>query len=227
MSQKAESTHCEELVCILIAAGNSSRLGQPKQIVKKDNESLLSRSAKLGLNSCNSVLCVLGFQAEEFKNDIQSLSVECIVNKQWQIGMGSSIACAIKQLPPQTQAVMIMLCDQWALNENDIEALVETWRKNKSQIVTSEYIDFETDQNVLGATAIFPRAYFPLLAELKEKGARKILENNRANLITVNLSSAAFDLDTPQDLEKFLTETQGIEKQSSKNNFNKSTINSY
>ncbi len=227
MSSNVALIDSENLACILIAAGNSSRLGQPKQLVKCNGETLISRSTKLALNHTQKVCCVLGFEAEMIKSEIQNLPVSFLVNEQWQVGMGSSIACAVAQLEAKARAVLIMLCDQWALEESDIQSLVNTWRKNKRQIIASKYADIRTGKMVLGAPAIFPRAYFNQLLQLKEKGARQLLESNRKNLVAVNLSSAAYDLDTPEDLEEFLTEANRIESQSTDNNFDNSTINSY
>ncbi len=188
------------LATIIIAAGNSSRLGHSKQLIIRDNENLLQSIINKAEQIDSDVYCILGYQSEQILNQINTKKTRFIVNKNWQIGMGSSIACGMKQIGKHIESVLILLCDQWALSTTDIHTLYKQWRHNRDKIVASYYQEKKSEQPTLGAPAIFPRIYFPQLAELTSTGARKLLIKNQHKLIKVNLPNAGFDLDTTEDL---------------------------
>ena len=193
----------KRLACITIAAGNSSRLGEPKQLVQLKGQSLLTHTLQLAKSVTNEVTCVLGFNAGEMSNQVADLLIPYINNLNWQQGMGTSIASGIDSLNEKVDGVLILLCDQWAINQNDLNELVLAWQSNPEKIIACKYYEAKHDQKVLGAPAIFPRAYFDELRELKETGARSLLNKHRENLLSFVLEQAALDLDTPQDLEHF------------------------
>lgn len=214
--QPSQSANQLKLACVLIAAGNSSRLGQPKQLVEIDNQSLLKRSISLGQGVSDRIFCVLGFQDRRFREEIKDLDAEILINKEWSIGMGSSIACGLEAMNDQFDGVLIMLCDQWALDEKDILSLKHQWLENPESIVASQYQDFrssdKTDQKssrkdmVLGAPAIFPKHMFSELKLLREVGARKLIYKNIKQVKKVSINNATFDLDTKEDLSFFLNQ---------------------
>lgn len=205
-------TNHTTLACITIAAGNSSRLGQAKQLLFKDGKSLLANTLELALPFCDPVYCVLGFQWRVMAEEIDQTQVKLLLNPNWQQGMGSSIAAGVEALSEDTQGVLILLCDQWQLDHESIARLVSEWRANPTKIVASEYTDHRRAMTVLGAPAIFPQQYFASLAKLKTSGARNLLMRNPHDVIPVALEAAAFDLDTPDDLAAFRSANPSIEK---------------
>jgi len=195
---------------IIIAAGNSSRLGVNKQLVEIKGVTLLERSITIAKGLENPLICVLGFEADRIKSQLALNNHDFIINNQWQNGMGSSIACGVNYFDQKPfssiNALMILLCDQYLIKLDDLQKLKAEWDKNNnSKIVASEYYEPKERKTVQGAPAIFPKDYFQQLTELKEKGARKIIQQNQHKLISVPLENAAYDLDTKNDLQKLKT----------------------
>jgi len=193
----------KRLATLIIAAGNSSRLGQPKQLVAMGGQSLLRRTAQLALQHNDNVFCVLGYQPTLIANEINDLPLTSLLHKDWQVGMGSTIAHGVEEIAGRYDAALILLCDQWALTGDDLQNLINRWQRSPDTIVASQYFDARLNRQVQGAPAIFPRAYFPQLRQLTDTGARKILQQNSNQVNSVTLKSAAFDLDTPTDLAYF------------------------
>jgi len=100
------------LEIIIIAAGTSSRLGQPKQLVDFGEKTLLQNTVDLAKSLKYKTHCVLGYSAEEIKQQINFNQVNLILNKNYRQGMPSSIALGIKNLQKDCDAVLILLCDQ-------------------------------------------------------------------------------------------------------------------
>lgn len=200
-------TDANRLAIIVIAAGSSSRLGQAKQLVRFQNETLLNKANRIANSISKSVVCVIGFEHERLQEHNQPAVTNFIVNQNWQIGMGSSIAAGVKYFSQHSnrkniEAVLILLCDQYLLTETDLKKLYSQWTMNKAQIIASQYFDRKKQQEVLGAPAIFPKKYFKDLLGLTNKGARNLLHQYRNNVIAVDLKNAATDLDTKDDLQQ-------------------------
>lgn len=197
-----------QLSVVIIAAGNSSRLGQAKQLIQYDEKSLLQHSINLAQNVSDTTFCILGFELNKFSNHIKLSKTAIITNPNWALGMGTSIAIGIKNLPQNTDAAMILLCDQYLLTDHDIEQLVKCWKKNPNKLIAAQYFDRKLNSVTIGAPAIFPKSYFLELAQLEKKGAKAILQNNSSELILIQINNAAIDLDTPEDLEKLILSQQ-------------------
>lgn len=191
------------LACLIIAAGNSSRLGQPKQLVLRNGESLLRSTINFAESISPQVVCVLGFGAERMTLELMDTCASAVVNHNWQQGMGSSIATGVKALDNDVDAIMVMLCDQWQLTQNDFNKLVQSWSLNPQQITASEYFDKRKNQSVIGAPAIFPQRYFSELCQLKDVGAKFLIEKHEEFVCKVKLANAAYDLDLVEDLAEF------------------------
>ena len=181
---------------LVLAAGASTRLGQPKQLVKLGGRPVLHRvvSSAVALAG-NAVTVVLGAHARDMTHLLAHSPASVIVNRHWEEGMGSSLRYGVAALPPACDAVLILLGDQVGVTADDLKRLATAWRGEESMIAASVY-----DQHV-GVPAIFPRLCFGELAELRgDQGARRVLERNSYRLVRVPLPSAALDLDTPEDL---------------------------
>lgn len=181
---------------LVLAAGASRRLGQPKQLVK-----LAGRPALYGVvaNAValagNAVTVVIGAHAQELTRLLAHSPASVVVNRQWEEGMAASIRRGLAALPSTCEAVLILLGDQVAVTADDLKRLASAWKEQEGVIAAATY-----DRHV-GVPAIFPRICFSELAELRgDQGARKILDRNNYRLVRVPMSNAAIDLDTPEDL---------------------------
>jgi molybdenum cofactor cytidylyltransferase len=192
------------LAIVLLAAGESSRLGQPKQLVKYGNESLLRRQSKMLLNTQADIYCILGHQSDVMTEELDGLDVSVYTNVSYKNGLGSSIRFAAKTLPERYEGMCFIQVDQWRLQTTDIETLIHAWQQFPKKI----HICHDQNKN-MGPPVIFPKSYFKELSELSgQNGAKNIVDNHIDNCNTIKLISAFDDLDTQQQLVAFTEMTQ-------------------
>lgn len=187
---------------VLLAAGPSSRLGQPKQLVKVNGETLVRRSARILLEAgIEHVLVVTGFAQQDIQNEISDLPVQVVRNPEWALGMGGSIACGAKNAPRGLDGLLVMACDQWRMESADIETLVSSWAGDISRIMLANWK--EGGAYVSGPPVIFPRNIIRELKFIeKSRGARQIIDRFIELVEFQTIENAAFDLDRPEDLER-------------------------
>jgi molybdenum cofactor cytidylyltransferase len=180
---------------ILLAAGGSSRMGRPKQLLVYKGKTLLRRATETLLNSaCDLVVVILGAEVERSKNDIEDLPVRTVLNENWQTGMSSSIRGGLEyllEIQPDLSAVVITLCDQPNITSSHIDQLTEKFRETGNEIVAAAY------GNTVGVPALFTKRFFNELLGLEgDKGARNLIKANANVLSTVPIPEALFDIDT-------------------------------
>jgi len=188
---------------IVLAAGQSSRLGQMKQLISIQEKSLLEVQLAKALTLTHQVYCVLGFKAEQLQTHIDHLPVNIIINEQWSSGMASSIAAGVEALTTDIKAVMIVLVDQWKLTAMDLFTIESCWQNNPHAIVAASAPSTITSggQEKMGPPVVFPKRYFSALAELSgEEGAKPLLKKHQQMILKVELAHAFIDLDTPKQL---------------------------
>lgn len=190
-----------KLVAILVAAGPSTRLGQPKQLVEWNGETLVRRAARL-LSSLASgpVVAVTGCEKERVAAQFEGLAVEPSYNPDWKLGMGGSIAHGARKLPEFVDGVLVGVCDQWLLSAEDLERLAASWRAAPKRIHVAAWQ--EGAAQVSGPPVIFPGHLKGDLKGMdKQRGARQIIDRQIELVDYVELPSAAQDLDRPEDLD--------------------------
>jgi molybdenum cofactor cytidylyltransferase len=189
----------DKIAALLLAAGGSSRMGRSKQLLVYEGETLLRRAAETLLSTiCSCVIVILGAEFERTRQEINDLPVDIVHNEGWRTGMSSSIRVGLSRLlqaQPDTMAVIIMLCDQPNVTASHIDMLAHEFFDSGCDIVAAEY------SRTVGAPALFARKYFNDLLNIEgDKGARKLIRSESANLSTVQMPEAAFDIDTLKDL---------------------------
>lgn len=185
---------------LILAAGGSSRLGRPKQLIRAHGKSLLEQSVGTALNaSLQQVYVVLGARFEQTEHSIKQLPVSIIRNEHWQEGIGSSISAGMQTIIKESDydAVLIMLCDQLYINTLHLQALIEAYRQKKASIIATTY------GGQTGVPALFDQKYFSDLGKLSgDTGAKKILSLHADSLHCIQFEQALIDIDTPEDLRK-------------------------
>lgn len=183
---------------IILAAGPSTRMGEPKQLLLLDGKPLIVRTVEAALASAAwPVVVVLGANVEAIRPVLSPLPVLIVENPAWPEGMAASLRTGIitlGQFSRSLDAALIALCDQPAFSASVIAELVAAQRSTGRSIVASRYA------GRLGVPALFLHDHFPALTALTgEEGARSLL-NDRAGLVAaVDLPQLALDLDTPGD----------------------------
>ncbi len=181
---------------ILLAAGSSTRLGYPKQLLQLDGETLLHRSARIALEAGVDPLCVvLGSRAETLRDALQDLPrASIVVNSEWMSGMASSLRAGLALLGYQQDHALVMVCDQISLDSDWLRTLLDASREHPERIVAGEYAGKH------GVPAIFPARYYPdLLAVEGDKGARDVLRRYPADVMALPFPAGVEDVDTTVD----------------------------
>jgi molybdenum cofactor cytidylyltransferase len=187
---------------VLLAAGPSTRLGQPKQLVEVGGECLVSHAARLALSlDPTFVTVVTGCEADRIEAELEQLPVGVVYNRNWSSGMGASINCGVRSIHKGVEGVLVMVCDQWRLEESDLERLFSAWSSDISRIVVASWK--EETAFVSGPPVIFPRKLIPELKSMQEnRGARQLIDRYMDLVDYVEMENAAHDLDRPEDLKR-------------------------
>ena len=198
---------------ILLAAGASSRMGQPKQMLPWKGRTLIRHATETALaTACRPILVVLGASAMMCQEEIKDLGISTIENPNWNEGMGTSVSAGIDsllRLESQIPAALFMVVDQPSLTHSHLESLRSEWEHTPSAIVATRY------RTKGGTPAIFPKAYFDELRLCKgDQGARDIIRRVDSKLLTPE--TPLFDLDTP---ERYSDVTQKIAGKNFTNSF--------
>ncbi len=182
---------------IVLAAGGSSRLGVPKQLLEFRGETLVRRAAKAALESvCDRVVVVVGNHAQQMRQEIGDLPVCVVENENWQAGISSSIRTGLEQIR-SPGGVVITLCDQPLMTSAVLNELISTHCKTRRAIVASTY------GTTRGVPAFFAPELFNELASLtKDEGARQIIASHPEKVATIEFPQGAVDIDTPEDRER-------------------------
>jgi len=183
----------------ILAAGASTRMGSPKQLLVVDGKPLLIRAVEAALASAAwPVVVVLGANAEQIRPALARLPVIVTENPAWAEGMAASIRAGVttlQQFSRSLDGALIALCDQPAFSADTIARLVETQRTTGRSIVAAQYAGRR------GAPALFLRQHFATLTALTgEEGARALLHGDPAAVASVDLPALSLDLDTPADV---------------------------
>ena len=181
---------------VVLAAGESSRMGQHKLLLKLGGEPLVRRVANQILEAgFDDVLVVVGYAHEAVVTALNGLPVRHVVNTDYATGMGSSFRTATGALPDST-AAMFALADQPLLTSREYRQLLNAHHSTSNGIVSLRYGE------VTAPPHLFARRFFPELAQL-EHGARPVLQRHTDVTTVLHFPpELLLDIDTPEDYER-------------------------
>jgi len=193
----------EKYGVIILGAGNSSRLGQPKQLLMYKGKTLICQMAEEAIAAVGSpVVLVTGANAPQILEKLCGFAIEIVENEQWSEGMGSSISTGMKAIAkhPGLAGVIIMVCDQPFVNAALLQQLID------QQTIAGKGIIASTYDNTAGTPVLFSNTYFDALTALEgQQGAKKILQQSTDDLALVPFPLGALDIDTAEDYQRLLT----------------------
>jgi CTP:molybdopterin cytidylyltransferase MocA len=180
------------IAAVVLAAGGSTRLGQPKQLVTLSGETLLERAIRAaGEAGCAPIVVVLGASHVEILGAVQLGDALPVINSEWRTGMASSIRLGVRTLElvaQDAEGVLLMTCDQPAVTAPHLRLLISGDRVNASRYARRN-----------GAPAYFPKKHFAdLMALAGDAGARALLAEARSE----ELVHGELDVDTAEDLAR-------------------------
>ncbi len=186
---------------IVLAAGASSRLGQPKQLIEtKDDQPLIVDLLEKALYAkCESVIVVLGSTVELIRPKISHLPVHQVFNSRWREGVGSSVSAGIRALMeghPKANGALFLLCDQPLVSAGLMREMLKKFGKTEKPLVACRY------GGTVGVPALFGKQFFPELADLQGyQGAKKIILKHQSEAEWIDFPEGVFDIDTKEDLK--------------------------
>jgi molybdenum cofactor cytidylyltransferase len=187
---------------IILAAGRSSRLGRPKQLLDLGGKPLLRATLDNALaSSLDRVFLVLGHEAVAISRALGLHPATVVVNDHFADGQASSVVAGVNALPDQTAAAMLLLGDQPGVTPAIIDGVVAAWRAADAQIAAPVY------GGTLGNPVLFRRDLFPELLRLAgDEGARRLVREHSPDVLRVpiDLSDPPPDIDTEADYQRLI-----------------------
>lgn len=190
-----------EVAAVILAAGGSSRFGRTKQLLEFEGCALIDRAIAAAIGAgCNPIAVVIGCDLEHVAPALADQDVCMVENRDWQLGIGTSIRTGVSRLchgDPAPQAVVLLSCDQPFVNADLITQLVQQWRLTNKPIVASSY------SHTLGIPALFDSSCFDELLQLPdESGAKPIILREIERVAAVHFPEGEKDIDTPDDYRR-------------------------
>ena len=186
---------------IILAAGSSSRIGSPKQLLSFNESTLLGYTIEQAKLARHPLLIILGAYADEIKKEIKQEDLHIIENIEWRKGMASSIRCGVNAMLskfPPCDAVIFLTCDQPYVDTALINKLISVHKHTRKSIVATDYGE------AIGPPVLFHKKLFPELLKLEgDTGARMIVDEYKSERTTVYFPTGIVDIDTMADYEYF------------------------
>ncbi|MDQ2659081.1 MAG: nucleotidyltransferase family protein [Verrucomicrobiota bacterium] len=188
---------------VVLAAGASTRFGQPKQLAIFNGESLVEHAVTAANSAdCAPIVVVAGAQAAAIAAAVAALPCAVAVNHDWSAGLASSIRTGLQHLltsDHDLEAILFLACDQPLVSAENLRGLIAEQQVTGKPIVASAYA------NTLGIPALFTRAFFPELLTLAgDRGAKRLFLSHREEVAAFSLPAAATDIDTISDYARLL-----------------------
>jgi molybdenum cofactor cytidylyltransferase len=192
---------------LLLAAGASSRMGQPKMLLTYQGKTLLEHLIAAATAVSDPVFVVTGEHHTAIAPVLQAAPAQLIHHPQWQEGMGSSIAAGVQGILAAgytPDEIIIAVCDQPFVDGELLRMLVITKYESAKDLVACAY------SNTIGTPALFDKKYFQALLALKgQQGAKGILQQAPSEVATVDFPLGNIDIDTPEDYERLVNSKIG------------------
>lgn len=195
---------------VILAAGASSRMGVPKQLLHVDGKSLIKRTAEMAMDTaCFPVVVVLGANRDMVRKELERMPITVIDNPYWEKGMSSSIKMGLAgayMTFKDLESIIFLTADMPFVSVKLIHKMV-----NKAEEV-SEKINDTPDivachyGGKMGIPVLFKRRVFnDLLGLTGDNGAKKIVLANKERTDTVDFPEGKIDLDTIEEYRIFLS----------------------
>jgi len=191
------------VAAVVLAAGASQRMGQPKQLLPwgRDDQPMLRHIVQTALDTpMDEVVVVLGYEIDRIAPVLEGLPVRIVVNHAWASGLSTSVRAGVDAISLTAEAAIFLLADQPRLTPEIIAAVVARFRRTRAPIVVPQVAGRR------GAPALFARHLFDELRAIQgDQGGRDLIARHPDLTVTVELPSVALlaDVDTPDDYATF------------------------
>jgi molybdenum cofactor cytidylyltransferase len=180
---------------LVLAAGESRRMGKPKQLLVWNGMTLIAHAVRELQTVCDFVLVITGESDAEIRAVLDE-KANTLFNKEWKNGMGTSIACGISEIERigGFDQVLITTCDQPGLRHRHYRGLLEQKR---------DALGIATDYGGQGGVpAVFSEPYWSRLRDLsQDRGARALINDTMYPFRRIKPLGDSRDIDTPEDFQ--------------------------
>ncbi|MCP1357613.1 nucleotidyltransferase family protein [Aneurinibacillus migulanus] len=195
------------IAALILAAGASSRMGKPKQLLELDGKYMLERVIRLALSAeFTEVVAVVGCQSERIRQliRIEDTRFRWEVNLDALMGQSTSLQAGFRALGEAVEGVMVLLGDQPFISEKTVRRVFEEGSSILNEVQGSFVIQ-PSFQGKIGHPVFFVRPPYADIFYLQgDQGAKGILEKlNGRILVPVVDEGIVIDLDTPQDVKQY------------------------
>jgi molybdenum cofactor cytidylyltransferase len=193
------------IVAVVLAAGESSRMGQPKALLPIDGVRFIERIVTaLKSSGVANIVVVLGHNADEMRRKIDDLPVTIVINPEYQKGQLSSLQTAIRYLETlpasdDLEGILVHLVDHPYINPQLVKLMIERFEESGRLIVVPRF------RGRRGHPVLFSRRLFPeLLAAPMDQGAKTVVHAHQAETLEIETESegVTIDIDTPEEYRK-------------------------
>lgn len=198
--EKPQDLPFPKIALLLLAAGNSSRMGEAsKQLLPVGNQLLIQKTVYTLLRTKLPCYVVLGAYQEAHQKALEGLPVSVICNLDWAKGMGNSLKFGLRSIPTTYDSILVAVVDQPFLSVEFLDRLIDTYQKDPTKVVASGYSD------TFGVPVIFNRRYEPIFLTIPDAaGGKKAIKRLSAHLVLEPFDQGAFDIDTKEDYQRLL-----------------------
>ncbi len=180
---------------VILAAGGSSRLGEPKQLIEWRDHPLIWHAVRAA-EGLDSVTAVIGEQARELRRALKKEPVNIVENVDWEVGQSSSVRIGLEAVAEGAEAVVFLLADMPFVGSELVSAVVQRYRQTLAPLVAT-WAGGRRANPVL-----FDRVTFSDLRTLEgDQGGRAIFRRHEREFVEWD-DKVLLDVDTPEDLER-------------------------
>ena len=195
-----------ETAIIILAAGNASRFGAPKQLASHATQSLLEHTITQAVNTGFGVMVVTGAYDEELRTTINSDDVLITHNPDWEKGMASSMQAGLRAMLdqyPNLQEAIVASADQPLISTSIFKGLLQLKKHEAGTMVACGY------SGTIGIPVLFDRSWFRHLFALSgPRGAKQLLLDHRSQVSVLPFEGGALDIDTPEAYREWQQQLQ-------------------
>lgn len=195
----------KEYGIVLLAAGTSSRLGKPKQLLIFEGNTLVKKMAEVALKVTDKLVVVTGAHGEKISEELKELPAHIIPNDFFGEGIASSIRTGLQELLrafETVQSVIFLVSDQPFVTSELLNSLIEKKEQTGKGIIASHY------EGTLGTPVLLHQNFFQELLTLKgDAGAKKLIYQYPNEVVSVDFPDGAIDIDTVEDYQALLLTT--------------------
>lgn len=199
-AQFVASKAASRVYVVVLAAGQSRRLGRPKQLLELDGTPLVAHVVDRALAAAiDGVIVVTGADASRVELALRNKSVATAFHPDFANGQGTSLAVGATHLPDRAGAVIVLLGDMPGISSGAISRVAGAWRNERPLAAIARY------RSGCGHPVLFAREMFPELSRLTgDEGARRLLKRlgDRVLEVPVDIDAPPEDVDTEEDWER-------------------------